>query len=261
MKVHADTMVSSYQTRPRRLDDPRSGLGLLALPQDERDRRARAMLQASYVVRKERTHKKHVEKCGPDLVVSCGGTYQEVRDATGLHVYRRRLQVGPGPRRVVWLLANPGRALGRTMMRCAVYTAAWDYSVCDLVNVRTYEHADPAALEYASRLDVPLVAPRQEEILRETITGAALVMMGWGDQPTDDECSDMLGSLDRYHDRGIVDGAELSVLALTGAGRPMHPLYVPMTATPVAWCLGIPHQRSTPRGLCHYCHDDREHRP
>jgi len=126
-------------------------------------------------------------------------------------------------------MLNPSTADGGrddpTIARCRRRAERLGFPALEVANLFALRTTDPRILYGA---ESP-VGPRNERHLRALAREAGLVICAWGNHG-------------RLHGRGRAMLALLAragvtphALALTGAGAPAHPLYLPMAARPFTW--------------------------
>lgn len=134
--------------------------------------------------------------------------------------YRYRLwrHIGPGARRVAFLMLNPSTADERrndpTIKRCIGFANAWGFGWLEVWNVFGFRSTDPKALwditdpvGPANDISIAIAAPKVE-----------LIVCAWGAHPLAVARGPKL--------RNVLAGRELHALKLTRDGDPGHPLYL-----------------------------------
>lgn len=130
----------------------------------------------------------------------------------------------------VFVMLNPSTADADhddpTIRRCVDFARRWACGALEVVNLYAWRATKPAALWHAS----DPVGPENDRHLTEVAalaraTGGPLVA-AWGAHALPDRVADVLT---------LPGMRELSALALTKAGGPRHPLYLPRTLTPAPW--------------------------
>lgn len=149
-------------------------------------------------------------------------------DDTRTYRYTLHRRWAPGGRRCCFVLLNPSTAdavrLDPTNRRVVAFAKAWGFHAVETVNVFSLRSTDPKGL-YAH--DEP-IGPRNDEFIRRAARRAELVVCGWGNHGR------LLGRGHAVH--GLLKGVcNPTALAVTGAGEPGHPLYLPASAAPSAW--------------------------
>lgn len=134
----------------------------------------------------------------------------------------------PRPRRLCWVMLNPSTADADqddpTIRRCTSFAKAWGYTGIRVVNLYALRSTDPSAL----RCHPDPIGPENDEWIKRAVHQSADVICAWGDSGPRDN-------------RGLIvhetiAGLRLpSVLGLTRAGRPKHPLYVRGDTMRVTW--------------------------
>ena len=147
-------------------------------------------------------------------------------------VYRYSLTRWWSPAGVVrWVMLNPSTADARdddpTIRRCVGFARAWGYGAIEVVNLFALRATDPQQL--AQHPDP--VGPDNDLHLvgRDLLTVPVLTVCAWGAHHfAAERAAQVLARLRE-------DGVTPHHLGLTANGSPRHPLYLPKTATPVAF--------------------------
>lgn len=145
--------------------------------------------------------------------------------------YRYRLwrRVGPGVRRVGFVMLNPSTANETdndpTIRRCINYAKAWGFGLLEVGNIFALRSTDPKGLLKVS----DPIGPDNDRHLLEMAKGCEFVVAAWGAHQEH-----------RTHGRFVrfvltQNGVDLRVLRLTKNGDPGHPLYLPGNLVPVPW--------------------------
>ncbi|WP_351235062.1 DUF1643 domain-containing protein [Streptomyces sp. NPDC002133] len=133
-------------------------------------------------------------------------------------------------RTAVFVLLNPSTADARTddatSRRCIDFAGRWDCSALVVVNLYAWRATDPGELRDARdpvgpQNDAYLVAAA--DLAHET---GGVIVGGWGRRARPDRVSAVLE---------LPGMRQLTALALTRAGQPQHPLYLPSHLTPQPW--------------------------
>ncbi len=147
-------------------------------------------------------------------------------DPTGAYRYLLWREWNPGGSRIAFVMLNPSTADATsddpTIRRCIGFAHRWDYGTLEVVNQFAYRATYPRELLKAH----DPVGPENDHYILDAADRADAVLLAWGNQ----------GRLLR-RDREVVrllSGCEhLYHLALTQAGQPRHPLYVPKAVRPI----------------------------
>ncbi|MDQ1358512.1 MAG: hypothetical protein QOG44_2885 [Acidimicrobiaceae bacterium] len=130
--------------------------------------------------------------------------------------------------RIVWVGLNPGTGdtdhrRRPTMARMVAWTRLWNGTALTIVNLFAWRSTDPKALRTAA----DPIGCRNDVAIADAVEGAAQVILCWG-------------GAGRLRGRGRSVAASLPgslCLGTTARGEPLHPLYVPKSAKPVAYQL------------------------
>lgn len=128
---------------------------------------------------------------------------------------RRRWADGPT---VCFVMLNPSVADANqddpTIRRCIAYAKAWDFGALSVRNMYPYSATKPAHLKQAMRsIDVTGGACGKAELL--AARSADLVVCAWGSNASADAQQRVVS---------LLSPVPLWCLALTGDGKPVHPL-------------------------------------
>jgi hypothetical protein len=128
---------------------------------------------------------------------------------------------------VNFLLLNPSTAdestLDPTLRRCAGYARLWNYAGMVITNIFALRSTEPEAL-----YDAPdPVGPDNDEHIVRAARECALLIVGWGNH----------GVLrDRgLHVRSLIAPHSPRCLRVSKLDQPVHPLYLPASASPQAF--------------------------
>lgn len=153
-----------------------------------------------------------------------GATYSDC----GTYRYRLWREWDSGEGTLLWIMLNPSRAdhLGNndpTIERCERRARDWGFARMEAVNIFALRSPYPKALKEA----VDPVGPGNDAAILEAAESAGLILCAWG----------RWGAL---HGRGaatraLLAGRPLACLGVTREGEPLHPLYQPYSARPVAY--------------------------
>ncbi|MEM8730291.1 MAG: DUF1643 domain-containing protein [Pseudomonadota bacterium] len=135
----------------------------------------------------------------------------------------------PGGAALLYILLNPSKATeidnDPTVERCERRARALGFGAFRVTNIFAWRDTDPRALRQAQ---AP-VGPQNDEILRDSLASADLVIAGWGAHGA-------------HRDRGSAvalllkaSGVPIHHLGLTKDGHPRHPLYIAYRHRPVLW--------------------------
>ncbi|MCX5070887.1 DUF1643 domain-containing protein [Micromonospora lupini] len=157
------------------------------------------------------------------------------------HPYRYRLTRAWNETRpaATFVMLNPSTAdalaLDPTVRRCLGYARAWNCGALLVLNVFGLRSTDPRAL----RRHPDPVGPETDQLLDDffahqaTATGDQLghgpIIAAWGAHATHLDRGRHVAHLAAHH------GVQLSALAITNAGHPGHPLYLPANARPIPY--------------------------
>ncbi|MGW1884475.1 DUF1643 domain-containing protein [Streptomyces sp. NPDC001970] len=133
-------------------------------------------------------------------------------------------------RTAVFVLLNPSTADARTddatSRRCIDFAGRWDCSALVVVNLYAWRATDPGELRDAR----DPVGPENDAYLVAVAALAhetgGVIVGGWGCRARPDRVSAVLE---------LPGMRRLTALALTRAGQPKHPLYLPSHLTPRPW--------------------------
>ena len=127
---------------------------------------------------------------------------------------------------VVWVMLNPSTADETTddptVRRVIGYSRAWGYEAATVVNLYAYRAVRPRDLFAAA----DPVGPCNDAKLTLAVAGAARVIVAWGTHARSDRIAAVLA---------LPGMPQLDALALTAAGQPRHPLYLPADLVPRPW--------------------------
>ncbi|OYO21954.1 hypothetical protein CGZ93_08440 [Enemella dayhoffiae] len=141
--------------------------------------------------------------------------------------YRYRLERTWGEQRppALFVMLNPSTADAAvddpTIRRCCGFAKAWGHGGLVVVNLFAFRATDPRDLFTA---DDP-VGPDNDRHLIEAASVAEVVVAAWGAQAPAWRVEQVLPQL----------GERVVALALTKAGHPRHPLYLPASSQPAPW--------------------------
>lgn len=111
-----------------------------------------------------------------------------------------------------------------TIRRCIGFAQSWGYGALHMVNLFAFRATKPEVM-----LHVPdPVGPDNDRWLLEVTHSCALVVAAWGNKGGH-------GGRDAQVRRLL---PALSVIQLTRAGKPQHPLYLPGHLRPKPWVAG-----------------------
>lgn len=129
-------------------------------------------------------------------------------------------------RYVNFIMLNPSTAdevdSDPTVRRCLKFANDWGYDGCIVTNLFAYRATDPMALR---DIQDP-VGPSNNEAILNAAQGAARVVCAWGVHGA----FLLRGRI--VYDLLTARKIELSCIAKTKQGHPMHPLYLPATSRP-----------------------------
>jgi hypothetical protein len=146
--------------------------------------------------------------------------------------YSLTRKLGPGDRRVLFVMLNPSTATAETndptIRRCIGYAKSWCFDVLEVCNLFALRNTDPKALY--SHPDP--IGPENDGHLVRAARRAELVVCAWGTHGA----FQVRGG----HVRNIlhcVAGVFPHALRVTKDGHPSHPLYLPGDLKPQPWEL------------------------
>ena len=147
--------------------------------------------------------------------------------------YRYRLgRRWAGSASVTFVMLNPSTADAEvddpTIRRCIDFARRWGYGGLEVVNLYAFRATRPADLW---RAEDP-VGPDNDDHLRAVFARSAMIIAAWGVEAAADRVEQVLAF-----------APPMLALALSRAGHPRHPLYVPGSATASEWTRA----RSMPR--------------
>lgn len=136
--------------------------------------------------------------------------------------------------RCCFIMLNPSTAdahrLDPTIRRCVGFARGWGHGAVEVVNVFALRATHPEELRRAA----DPVGPGCDTALLAGARAASSVIAAWGTAAALGDRADGVRRL--LADAGI----EPSVLRLTRAGAPGHPLYLRADARPIPWCRDSP---------------------
>lgn len=127
----------------------------------------------------------------------------------------------------VFIMLNPSTADATkddpTIRRCISFAKSLGCGSLVVGNLYAFRATDPRDL---FRADEPTGGLKNDEVLTDLFSRGHVVIAGWGAH----------GKPSRVEEVLRLPGAErVTALAVTKAGAPRHPLYVPGSAAPVTW--------------------------
>jgi hypothetical protein len=139
---------------------------------------------------------------------------------------------GHGERLIVWVLLNPSMVEETvddpTTLRVGEFSRRWGYDRMEIVNLFALRAAGPEEL---CRVEDP-VGPKNLSFVRQAVTSAELVVVGWGDgvehAPARPETLDEVIRLRRANTAMLCFG-------VTDAGNPLHPASLDRSRIPLVW--------------------------
>jgi hypothetical protein len=140
----------------------------------------------------------------------------------------------PEAGRVLFVMLNPSTATevqnDPTVERCERRARAAGFGAFRVVNIFAWRATDPRAM----RAVADPVGPGNDAAILEGVTWADRILCAWGTHGAHLGRGAMVERLLR------ATGRELTVLGLTRAGHPQHPLYIANDRRPVVWPAGAP---------------------
>lgn len=114
-----------------------------------------------------------------------------------------------------------------TVRRCVGYARSWGYGALEVVNLYAWRSKVPGPLWDGSVPDP--VGPDNDHAIRAAARSSALVVAAWGAFPKARQRAETV--------RALLEeaGRPVTILGLTAAGWPRHPLYARGALRPVAW--------------------------
>ncbi len=146
-------------------------------------------------------------------------------DPTGAYRYLLWREWDPGGSRIAFVMLNPSTADAAsddpTIRRCIGLACRWGYGALAVVNLFAYRATYPRELLKAH----DPVGPENDRYILEIADRGDAALLAWGNHGT------LLGR-NREVIRLLSGCERLYRLALTRAGQPRHPLYVPNAIRP-----------------------------
>lgn len=146
----------------------------------------------------------------------------------GQYRYRLERKLSPlfGHGAVLLLMLNPSTADASaddpTIRRCKGFAQAWGFERLLVGNLYAYRATNPKDLW---RVPDP-VGPDNDSHLRAMASEADKIVCAWGRNAKDERIEQVLR---------LLSDRQLYCIALTGEGKPAHPLYLPGVLHPVSW--------------------------
>jgi hypothetical protein len=139
---------------------------------------------------------------------------------------------GHGGRLITWVLLNPSLVEETvddpTTLRVGEFSRRWGYDRMEIVNLFALRAATPEEL---ALVEDP-VGPKNLSFVRQAVTSAELVVVGWGDgvqhAATPPETLDEVIRLRRANTAMLCFG-------VTEAGNPLHPASLDRSKIPLVW--------------------------
>lgn len=139
----------------------------------------------------------------------------------GLYRYRLSRDWGAVGNRCLFVMLNPSTADASvndpTVRRCIGFAQRWGFGALDVANLFAFRTTDPIALY---KIDDP-VGPENDVHIMGLASAAGRVIVAWGNHGALNGRGAAV--IEMLHDLGVRPRA----LAVTGAGQPAHPLYLP----------------------------------
>lgn len=146
----------------------------------------------------------------------------------GKYRYTLSRDLGEPSKRVAFCMLNPSTATedvdDPTIRRCIRFAQSWGFGWLDVVNLYAWRATDPSALRKTS----DPVGEHNDAYIVRIAAGAQRVVCAWGVNVLGGRDQAVLELLESTAPR-----PEVVALALTKAGHPKHPLYVPKDIEPV----------------------------
>ncbi len=138
----------------------------------------------------------------------------------------RKWEDGPT---VTFLMLNPSTADAfkndPTIERCHRRAVAMGFAALEIVNIFAYRATDPRELKKA----VKPVGPANDKAILESARKSDMTICAWGSHGDHQNRHKEVKELLKSHNIAA------HVLALTVAGQPRHPLYLPYSCLPRQW--------------------------
>lgn len=152
-----------------------------------------------------------------------------VLSACGRYRYRLTRVWGTGAA-ATFVMLNPSTATAEandaTVSRCCVFARSWGCGSLVVVNLYAWRSRTPAALWQAADPVGPDNDQHLQTAAEDSAAAGGPLVAAWGMNARPDRVAAVLA---------LPGTDRLAVLALTGAGHPRHPLYLPRDLTPVPW--------------------------
>lgn len=150
-------------------------------------------------------------------------------DASGVYRYRLTRVLGPGVKRITWIMLNPSTADASvddaTIRKVTTFSRRWSFAELTVVNLFALRSTDPRAL----KIHRDPVGPENDAHLLAAARGADAVVCAWGNHGV------LLGRAERVGAMLAEAGVTAHCLRVSGTGQPCHPLYLPGDLQPIAW--------------------------
>jgi hypothetical protein len=157
----------------------------------------------------------------------------------GPYRYTLTRSTGEGDGTCCWVMLNPSTADATTddptLRKVVGFTRRWGFLGISVVNLFAWRATDPKAMQQAAREGHNIIGPRNDEIIREQVSGADRVVLAWGAAP--------FASVRREHVCAMIEDVavcEVVCLEWTAGLNPKHPLYARYDVEPTRIRKGAP---------------------
>ena len=137
--------------------------------------------------------------------------------------------------RVVWVLCNPStadeHADDRTIARVRTFTTRFGGGTCIILNRYAFRSPYPKVMKAAENEGIDIKGPENDLYFAQHLAEADLVVGGWGGiyRTVETDGSDPTSPAVNPQ------GKKIFALAVTAAGDPGHPLYLPTESQLLPW--------------------------
>lgn len=149
----------------------------------------------------------------------------------GLYRYRLGRRWDASLPECVFIMLNPSTADAAqddpTIRRCLGFAKSLGCGSLLVGNLYAFRATDPRDLFKAAE---PTGGARNDEALTELFARGAITVAAWGAHAKSERVAEVLR---------LPGSDRLTALAITMAGAPRHPLYVPGATTPAAWRMAL----------------------
>jgi hypothetical protein len=131
--------------------------------------------------------------------------------------------------KVVFIMLNPSTADALkddpTVAKCGRFARRWGFGSLHVLNIFAFRSTDPDVLPNVA----DPVGPDNDAHIRDTVSGAGLVVAAWGNHGALRSRSSAVRKL------LAESNVALHYLKMNGTGEPSHPLYLKETLQPQRW--------------------------